>query len=72
MRVADPVAEFQAMVRALHGAGIEVILDVVLNHTAESDAEGPTLSLRGLDNAAYYRLEPDGRCTQPHRLRQHA
>ena len=56
--VADPVAEFRAMVAALHGAGIEVVLDVVLNHTAETDHLGPTLSLRGLDNATYYRLDP--------------
>jgi glycogen operon protein len=58
--LADPVAELRAAIQALHAAGIEVILDVVLNHTAESDALGPTLSLRGLDNAAYYRLGPDG------------
>ncbi len=50
------VREFQAMVRALHAADIEVILDVVYNHTAEGDETGPTLSFRGLDNAAYYRL----------------
>ena len=49
------VAEFKRMVRRLHDAGIEVILDVVYNHTAEGSHEGPTLSLRGLDNAAYYR-----------------
>ena len=58
--VADPVAELRAAIAALHGAGIEVVLDVVLNHTAESDADGPTLSWRGLDNAAYYRLGEDG------------
>jgi glycogen operon protein len=52
------VAEFQAMVKALHEAGLEVILDVVYNHTAEAGADGPTLSLRGLSNAAYYRLDP--------------
>ncbi|MEP7295904.1 MAG: glycogen debranching protein GlgX [Burkholderiales bacterium] len=51
--------EFRAMVRALHAAGIEVILDVVFNHTAESDAAGPTVSFRGLDNATYYRLPAD-------------
>jgi isoamylase len=51
------VAEFKAMVKALHEAGIEVILDVVYNHTAESGALGPTLSFRGIDNAAYYRLD---------------
>ena len=48
-------------VRRLHDAGIEVILDVVLNHTAEGDERGATLSWRGLDNASYYRLRPDGR-----------
>ncbi|MDR7563401.1 MAG: glycogen debranching protein GlgX [Armatimonadota bacterium] len=53
------VREFKAMVRALHRAGLEVILDVVLNHTGEGDHRGPTLSLRGLDNRAYYRLQPD-------------
>lgn len=52
------VAEFRAMVDALHGAGLEVILDVVFNHTAEGGAGGPTLSFRGLDNPAYYRLVP--------------
>ena len=46
------------MVRALHAAGLEVILDVVYNHTAEGDHLGPTLSLRGIDNASYYRLQP--------------
>ncbi|HUB38769.1 MAG TPA: glycogen debranching protein GlgX [Streptosporangiaceae bacterium] len=51
------VAEFKSMVKALHEAGIEVILDVVYNHTAESGALGPTLSFRGIDNAAYYRLD---------------
>ncbi len=51
------VREFKAMVRALHAAGLEVILDVVYNHTAEEDELGPTLSFRGLDNAAYYRLD---------------
>ena len=50
----DAVAEFKTMVKALHAAGIEVILDVVFNHTAEGNETGPTLSLRGLDNAAYY------------------
>ncbi len=50
------VAEFKSMVKALHQAGIEVILDVVYNHTAEAGALGPTLSFRGIDNAAYYRL----------------
>ena len=53
------VAEFKAMVKALHQAGIEVILDVVYNHTAEGAELGPTLSFRGIDNAAYYRLADD-------------
>jgi isoamylase len=53
------VAEFKAMVKALHQAGIEVILDVVYNHTAEGGALGPTLSFRGIDNAAYYQLARD-------------
>jgi isoamylase len=53
------VDEFRDMVKALHRAGIEVILDVVFNHTAEGDDLGPTLSFRGLDNGAYYLLEPD-------------
>jgi len=52
----DPVREFKTMVRELHRAGIEVILDVVYNHTAEGDHRGPTLSMRGLDNASYYHL----------------
>jgi isoamylase len=52
------VAEFKAMVQALHAAGLEVLLDVVYNHTAEAGADGPTLCHRGLDNAAYYRLDP--------------
>jgi glycogen operon protein len=55
------VREFKTMVRALHAAGIEVILDVVYNHTAEGSHLGPTLSLRGLDNASYYRLSSDPR-----------
>ncbi|MFK7868406.1 MAG: glycogen debranching protein GlgX [Roseobacter sp.] len=50
---------FRRMVRKLHAAGIEVILDVVYNHTAEGDQRGPTLSFRGLDNASYYSLPPD-------------
>ncbi len=52
-------AEIRAAVDALHAAGLNVILDVVLNHSGESDEFGPTLSLRGLDNAGYYRLSPD-------------
>ena len=53
------VAEFKLMVRCLHRAGIEVILDIVFNHTAEGDETGPTLSFRGWDNAIYYLLQPD-------------
>ena len=55
----DQVAEFKTMVKTLHEAGIEVILDVVYNHTAEGNHLGPTLSFRGIDNAAYYRLVAD-------------
>jgi isoamylase len=54
-----PLDEFRDMVKALHRAGLEVILDVVFNHTAEGDHRGPTLSFRGLDNATYYILEED-------------
>ena len=54
-----PLDEFRDMVKALHRAGIEVILDVVFNHTAEGDHNGPTLSLRGLDNSTYYILDKD-------------
>ncbi|MFI2041047.1 glycogen debranching protein GlgX [Streptomyces bottropensis] len=50
------VTEFKSMVKALHAAGLEVILDVVYNHTAEGNEKGPTLSFRGLDNSSYYRL----------------
>src|SRR5229473_75393 len=57
----EQVAEFKAMVRALHEAGIEVILDVVYNHTAEGSHMGPILSMKGIDNAAYYRLADDPR-----------
>jgi isoamylase len=53
------VAEFKTMVKTLHAAGLEVILDVVYNHTAEGSHLGPTLSFRGIDNASYYRLVPD-------------
>ncbi len=53
------VAEFKTMVQALHAAGLEVLLDVVFNHTCEAGPEGPTLCFRGLDNPAYYRLDPD-------------
>ncbi|MFF2504568.1 glycogen debranching protein GlgX [Streptomyces sp. NPDC058067] len=55
------VGEFRRMVRALHEAGIEVILDVVYNHTAEAGELGPTLSLKGIDNRGYYRLQGDAR-----------
>src|SRR5215813_13119392 len=55
-----PLDEFRDMVKALHRAGIEVILDVVFNHTAEGDQQGPTLSFRGVDNHTYYILENDG------------
>jgi glycogen operon protein len=54
-----PVDEFRDMVKALHKAGIEVILDVAYNHTAEGDDQGPTLCFRGLENSAYYILDPD-------------
>ena len=54
-----PISEFRDMVKALHARGIELVLDVVYNHTAETDAEGPTLGFRGIDNALYYRLCPD-------------
>jgi len=55
----DQVGEFKSMVRTLHRAGIEVILDVVYNHTGEGNQLGPTLSLKGIDNATYYRLSPE-------------
>jgi len=55
------VSEFKTMVKTLHSAGLEVILDVVYNHTAEGNQLGPTLSLRGIDNASYYRLVHDNR-----------
>jgi len=58
------VNEFRDMVKALHRAGIEVILDVVFNHTAEGDETGPTISFRGLENVAYYLLKPDRRYYQ--------
>ena len=57
----DALWEFRAMVRRLHGAGIEVILDAVYNHTGEGDEFGPTLAFRGLDNRSYYRLRDGGR-----------
>lgn len=57
--VLDPISEFKTMVKTLHSAGLEVILDVVYNHTAEGNQLGPTLSFRGIDNPAYYRLVPE-------------
>jgi isoamylase len=58
-QLGQQVQEFKEMVKTLHGAGIEVILDVVYNHTAEGNHMGPVLSFKGIDNAAYYRLAPD-------------
>jgi len=55
----EPVSEFKTMVKRLHDAGIEIFLDVVYNHTGEGNHQGPTISFRGIDNAAYYRLDPD-------------
>ena len=60
-RAGGQVQEFKRMVKALHAAGIEVILDVVYNHTAEGNELGPTLSFRGIDNASYYRLSAEDR-----------
>ena len=57
--VKDPVTEFKTMVRTLHAAGLEVILDVVYNHTPEGNHLGPMLAFKGIDNCAYYRLVPD-------------
>jgi isoamylase len=57
----NSISEFQSMVRRFHTAGIEVILDVVYNHTGEGDANGPTLCFRGFDNRSYYRLTDGGR-----------
>ncbi len=57
----NSVNEFKTMVKTLHSAGLEVILDVVYNHTAEGNHLGPTLSLKGIDNTAYYRLVPENR-----------
>ena len=60
------------MVQALHEAGIEVILDIVFNHTAEGDEHGPTFSFRGIDNPTYYILESRGwRLRELYRLRKH-
>jgi glycogen operon protein len=60
-RAGEQVREFKQMVKTFHAAGIEVILDVVYNHTCEGDEQGPTLSFRGLDNAVHYLLDADGR-----------
>ena len=60
-RLGQQVQEFRAMVKALHSAGIEVILDVVYNHTAEGNHLGPTLAFKGVDNATYYRLAEEDR-----------
>ena len=60
-RGGDQVSEFKSMVKRLHRAGIEVILDVVYNHTGEGNELGPTLCLRGVDNASYYRTNPENR-----------
>jgi isoamylase len=59
--VSDAVVEFKTMVKALHDAGIEVILDMVFNHTAEGNESGPVLNLKGIDNSVYYRLMQDKR-----------
>ena len=59
----NAVTEFKTMVRALHDAKLEIILDVVYNHTSEGNRYGPTLSMRGIDNAAYYRLQADDRAS---------
>ena len=63
--------EFKGMVRLLHDAGLEVILDVVFNHTSEEGVDGPTTSLRGLDNASYYRQDARRRLHRRDRMRQH-
>ena len=57
--VANSLREFKEMIARFHDAGLEVILDVVYNHTAEGNELGPTLSFKGIDNASYYRLMPD-------------
>jgi len=59
--MADPILEFRAMVRGLHREGLELIMDVVYNHTAEGNELGPTLSFKGIDNASYYRLNDNKR-----------
>jgi glycogen operon protein len=62
--VSNPVNEFKTMVKTLHAAGLEVILDVVFNHTGEGNEKGPTLAFRGIDNHDYYRLGEDRRFTR--------
>ena len=62
-RPEDAVTEFKTMVRIMHDADLEVILDVVYNHTSEGNRYGPTLSMRGIDNAAYYRLQNDDKAS---------
>ncbi|RZI92047.1 MAG: glycogen debranching enzyme GlgX, partial [Variovorax sp.] len=57
----SPASEFRAMVDAVHARGMELVIDVVYNHSAETDELGPTLSMRGIDNALYYHLKPDDR-----------
>ena len=57
----DPIAEFRNFIATFHDVGIEVILDVVFNHTGEGDELGPTFSFRGIDNASYYNLRPENR-----------
>ena len=68
------IAEFRTMVNLLHDAGIQVVLDVMFNHSGEGNHLGPTISFRGIDNASYYRLNRDDRRLLHgfHRLRQHA
>jgi isoamylase len=68
------VTEFKQMVKDLHRAGIEVILDVVYNHSPEGNHLGPTLSFKGIENVNYYRLVPRGPTLlhRLHRMRQHA
>ena len=61
----EQVREFKGMVKALHRAGIEVILDVVYNHTAEGNHLGPMLAFKGVDNVSYYRLMPDAAALLP-------
>ena len=66
------VDELKTLIKELHRAGIEVMLDVVFNHTAEGDQRGPYISFRGIDNQTYYILTPEGYYYNFSRLRQHA